>query len=254
MKRLFLIGVGLLVLVTVLALVASELLKVQLDVFLHSKVPRAESPELYLVPQEWRPAAVSTGAGSVAEATAGGTKIRFGGYELEVPWGAIKDESLLDNAIDFAFENGGRVRAVELGESVRGEAGFESEESVTDATGAHAAEKGEEEPGTPAFFEAILSASPEKISFFMPREQALEQAQLLAAKKVLVPRGTDAIYRVSTDSCAALLFTDEDRGSAVLLLFGEGGAPLEVTFEAPAGKPLEATELQTAIRTLRRAP
>ncbi|HEV2195414.1 MAG TPA: hypothetical protein VGR55_07510 [Candidatus Acidoferrum sp.] len=187
-----------------------------------------------------------------------GKKLSYFGYEFEVPWSDMdnsKSKMIGDNKELIAFQSGNTL-SVWHG-SPRAFVNSVLSNDKIDPSTIRRIYGDEALSSDSAFYRTLLETTPEKITPFMPRQDAVGRAFLLIVKGIILPRGTQSgIFAVTAGEFSGFQFgrPQNQSGEVSVRLFSATGS-LNFIFVHPAGGPtvISQPDINRILQTLHKS-
>lgn len=235
-------------LVFVLGLYAYFLGPQTMAIFVHKKPPE-EAPALYAVPV---PMEVTPGC------SAKGEPLAYLGWKFVAPWKRIEKADSREVLARITFNSG---QTIVLTGKPQDSAGLPaktpgSDESVTESTEALETALGLGTIESYEFNKHVLDATPESLSLFMPREEALRLATLLTLKSIMVPNLGYPLYSFESGTARGFQIGSPGTDRILLMVFGPAEQRIDVmlAMEKQATGNITQEDVNCLIRSLRPSP
>jgi len=206
---------------------------VQASVWYSARQMAREEPRLAMVPQPLRDTTVNTAAGMPLSSF---------GYTFEVPWkdvGQVKERGQITSVV---FKSGPAIvffnpsGTTDLVKALQGR-------DPTQAQQLRALYGQETMASDYDLEKAILSMTPDRVSIFMPRKQAIVNSTLLMMKSVKMRKEQSALYLVQTPNLRGFQKGDPSRDETTFLeLFDNQDHRFEVWIAADKAGAVKITQ------------
>ena len=187
-----------------------------------------------------------------------GRKLSYFGYEFEVPWADIDDAKsklIGDNKELIAFQSGNSL-SVWHG-SPRAFVNSVLSNDKIDPSILRRLYGDEALSSDYALYRTILEATPDKITPFMPRQDAVSRTLLLIVKGTTLPKGTKSgVFAVSTGEFSGFQFgrPQNQSGEVSVRLFSDSSSLNFIFYQNPGSATLiSQSDINRILRTLHKA-
>lgn len=186
-----------------------------------------------------------------------GKKLSYFGYEFEVPWSDMDDSKskmIGDNKELIAFQSGNSL-SVWHG-SPRAFVNSVLSNDKIDPSTIRRMYGDEALSSDSAFYRTLLETTPEKITPFMSRRDAVSRAVLLIVKGTILPRGTESgVFAVTAGEFSGFQFgrPQNQSGEVSVRLFSDSSSFNFIFYQKPGGPTvISQPDINRILQTLRK--
>ena len=186
-----------------------------------------------------------------------GKKLSYFGYEFEVPWSDLDDSKtklIGDNKELIAFQSGNSL-SVWHG-SPRAFVNSVLSNDKIDPSTLRRMYGDEALSSDSAFYRTLLETTPEKITPFMPRQDAVSRAILLIVKGTILPRGTaSGVFAITAGEFSGFQFgrPQNPSGEVSVRLFSDSSSFNFIFYQKPGGPAvISQPDINRILQTLRK--
>ncbi|MFQ5520145.1 MAG: hypothetical protein ACE5FK_02005 [Candidatus Methylomirabilia bacterium] len=231
--------------IVAVALLYGLLFGVQTFAVVSWKKPRSENPELYILPQRLH---------LPSEPQFAGTRLSYFGYDLEAPWTDIETEDAGKSFARISFKSGQGIVVFNPAESIDLIAEFMAQ-NPDDADRTLSVFGPDAMKSNYSLYQAILNATPDELSIFMPKRDAIKLPILLILKRALLANAESGMYAFEFRDLRGFQFGNPARTNRVIihLFVDHRQVELLVFVAKDSDATLSQDEITHVIRTLRPA-
>jgi hypothetical protein len=188
-----------------------------------------------------------------------GRKLSYFGYEFEVPWSDMDDSKtkmMGDNKELIAFQSGNSL-SIWHG-SPRAFVNSVLSNDKIDPSTLRRMYGDEALSSDSALYRTLLETTPERITPFMSRQDAVSRAFLLIVKATILPRGSESgVFALTAGEFSGFQFgrPQNQSGEVSVRLFSDSSSFNFIFYQKPGGpNVISQPDINRILQTLRRAP
>ncbi len=245
-KKALLVGLSVIGAIVALVILFGVLFGVQTAAVFYLKKTQGEYPELYVLPYRLE---------VPSELKFAGRKLSFFGYDFEAPWTDVEKEDTRQSFARILFKSGKAIVVFNPAEGVDLVDEF-MEKNPEYADNMVSVFGHETMKSNYSLYKAILNATPNELSIFMPKKDVVRLSILLILKPMLLVNAESGLYSFEYQDLRGFQFGNPARTSKVMVhIFDKDDRKVELLIFAPkdSATTLSQDEIIHLIQTLRTA-